>query len=729
MILFGLLSFVAIVISIIVLAQVNTLGQRIDKLEKQFGNKGKADGPLPTTPRPEAVPPPLPPMPVQTATLPPVSSPVVRQTPRPAINWEMFVGVRLFAWIGGFALFLGVVFFVKYAFENNLISPRIRILAGALVGIGLVIAGLLPALRKFRVPAQSIIATGLLICYADLYAAYSFYSLIPLAAASVLMWLVTAAGLWLAARMDAPAILWLAMLSGFLTPFLFHSGDQSAVALFGYIGVLNCGIAAVSAIKRWPYFILAAAICSVLFEFAWVADLFGHSYPVQERVIFVIVQALFLGFAIALQRNEIDSRWTVSAAAAAGLATLWYCLVIPHHSEWRAVFPVIFLGDAGLIALAVSQRTVKATAVGLPFIVGAALFLTWLAEWQQENAFVVSNASAVPWLVIAQPNAYLILSYLAILVLFSAIPYFCGTDRVWTWAIAALTAAIQFWLVYRLVEARYPQNLVWTLPLLFTLPALAGVGYLMKREGVELSSGDSRLATQGAAVLGLVSLAFPVQFSREWITLGWAFEGVGLILLYRILPNRKLRAGALIVLAAAFVRLALNPAVLHYHPRSQTPILNWYLFVYGVVGLCLFGAAYWFGSPQERRYEKQGPALLYVLSGVVFFLLLNIEIADYFSIGPTLTFSFAGNFARDMTYTISWALFAFGMLIGGMLKQIRPLRVAAVVLLCGALGKLFFHDLDQLSQLYRIAAFLSVAVIAIVASFAYQRFLSPVVKK
>jgi uncharacterized membrane protein len=82
-----------------------------------------------------------------------------------------------------------------------------------------------------------------------------------------------------------------------------------------------------------------------------------------------------------------------------------------------------------------------------------------------------------------------------------------------------------------------------------------------------------------------------------------------------------------------------------------------------------------------------------------------------------------------MTYTISWALFAFGLLILGMVKQIRPLRFAAVVLLCVALAKLFLHDLDELSQLYRIAAFLSVAVIAIVASFAYQRFLSPAVKK
>src|SRR5262245_11128923 len=30
------------------------------------------------------------------------------KTPRPAINWEQFMGVKLFAWVGGLALFFGI---------------------------------------------------------------------------------------------------------------------------------------------------------------------------------------------------------------------------------------------------------------------------------------------------------------------------------------------------------------------------------------------------------------------------------------------------------------------------------------------------------------------------------------------------------------------------------------------------------------------------------------------
>jgi uncharacterized membrane protein len=88
-----------------------------------------------------------------------------------------------------------------------------------------------------------------------------------------------------------------------------------------------------------------------------------------------------------------------------------------------------------------------------------------------------------------------------------------------------------------------------------------------------------------------------------------------------------------------------------------------------------------------------------------------------------LTFQFSGNFARDMSYSIAWALFALLMLIVGIRKQIAPVRYASLGLLGLTIVKLFFHDLSQLDQLYRISAFVVVAIVAMVASFLYQRFL------
>ncbi|HLW36608.1 MAG TPA: DUF2339 domain-containing protein, partial [Chthoniobacterales bacterium] len=378
----------------------------------------------------------------------------------------------------------------------------------------------------------------------------------------------------------------------------------------------------------------------------------------------------------------------------------------------------------------VKREMALATLAGLAFL--GTCFVEWLwcddvlNSWRNTHGLLLDIPRDAAE--IHAHMALIIFRHVAIFLLYVAVPYLVGTKRVWPWMLAAVAAPIHFAFVYAYLES--PAHLLshevfWLVPLAFAVPAAIGVWYLVKKERVELSSGDSRLATQAAAVLALISFVFPVQFHREWITLGWAIEGLLLILLFHRIPNRRLRAVALIVFSAAFVRLAVNPAVLEYHPRTHVPIWNWYLYAYGIASICFFLGARWFGQPRERQYEQYAPAFLYSLSGICLFLLMNIEIADYFSIGPTLTFSFSGNFARDMTYTIAWSLFAFGLLVLGIVRKVRGPRLVAIGLLLFAFAKLFLHDLDSLEQLYRIAAFIAVAIIAIVASFVYQRFLLP----
>jgi len=104
---------------------------------------------------------------------------------------------------------------------------------------------------------------------------------------------------------------------------------------------------------------------------------------------------------------------------------------------------------------------------------------------------------------------------------------------------------------------------------------------------------------------------------------------------------------------------------------------------------------------------------------------VNIEIADYFNTSGTvaLTFSFQENFARDMSYSIAWALFALLLLVrwhaqARCASALRESRLAR-----RHHRKTFLSRLSQLDQLYRISAFVVVAIIAMVASFLYQRFL------
>ena len=84
------------------------------------------------------------------------------------------MGVKLFAWLGGVAMFFGVIFFVKYAFENNLIPPPVRIALGFVTGTGSLIGGLLAhRLERYRVLAQAFLATGVLILYGVSFAAHA----------------------------------------------------------------------------------------------------------------------------------------------------------------------------------------------------------------------------------------------------------------------------------------------------------------------------------------------------------------------------------------------------------------------------------------------------------------------------------------------------------------------------------------------------------------------------
>lgn len=727
------------------------------------------------------------------------------------------MGVKLFAWLGGFALFLGVVFLVKYSFENNLITPLGRVAIGIAIGSGLVLLGWWLARGRYRATAQSLCATGIVILYADLFAAHSFYGLISLTTAFFAMSAVTLFSFLLAVNLNAQVIVILGLLGGFLTPVVLRTGADNAPALFLYVALLDLGVAAVALRKRWLYLVLLAALGTVLTQFGWTAQFFDANKGIRALWIFLGFEALFLAIFFLRRRRPAPDNWLTCASALTGFAALAFCCYLPAFPALARqplfFFGFVFLADAGLLALPVIGRVHRGIALGagalvfalvaewialfatqaplsvslaaigvfallhaattpasawrpgaLPYtamgaltpfllivlligrvelwnptpILGVALLLALLllaaaivrrADWLALSALIGVALVELTWqgMRFANAEAVPVLGFYGLfLLLFVAFP-FCSAEKEksWSWAISALAQALQFWLVYRVVTLAFPNEWMGLLPALFVLPAAIAVWALLKLYRADPATGDVRLAWQGGALLLFVSLIFPLQFDREWITLGWALEGLALLWLFGRLPHRGLRLVAVVLLCAAFARLALNPAVLEYHKRTGTRIWNWYLYVYGLTSFCLLAGARLFARSPGKGIERFGPALLGSLGTVLVFLLLNIEIADFFSIGPTLTFAFSGNFARDMTYSIAWALFALGLIVIGMRIKQRAARYAGVALLGVTLAKLFLHDLSDLDELYRIGAFVGVAIILIAASFIYQRFLAP----
>jgi len=319
--------------------------------------------------------------------------------------------------------------------------------------------------------------------------------------------------------------------------------------------------------------------------------------------------------------------------------------------------------------------------------------------------------------------------YLLFFVAFAVYPFLFRRDfgeRVEPWAVAALSGPLHFFLVYRLVKEAYPNQVMGLLPMLFAVPALLSLVLALKQLPSDSPKRVATLAWFGGVALFFITLIFPIQFDRQWITIGWALEGAALLWLFHRIPHNGLKLTGTALLVAAFVRLAFNPAVFEYHARSATALFNWYLYAYGIVIVCLFAGARLLAPPRNRIQQFNVPPLLLTLGTILAFLLVNIEIADYFTAegSRVLTFKFSGDFGRDMTYTIAWGLFAFGLLVAGIARRLPAARWSAIGLLVVTILKLFLHDLAQLEALYRIGAFMGVAVIAIGASFAYQRFLA-----
>ena len=421
--------------------------------------------------------------------------------------------------------------------------------------------------------------------------------------------------------------------------------------------------------------------------------------------------------------GDINANETMAALLPASSAVLPFLLLIMATLRLPLANPSPVFGLALLLVVLLLGLTKIFSFDWMP-LVGLISTFALESAWHFHR-FDISNPNVPP----TTPLAW----YLIFFAAFALFPFLFlrkFADKTLPWAAAALAGPAQFLLIFRLVKIAWPNSMMGLLPAAFALPALASLVVVLKRIPAENKSRMGQLAWFGGVALFFITLIFPIQFSNQWITIGWALEGAALLWLFHRVPHPGLRLTGVGLLVAAFVRLAFNPAVLEYHQRSATPIFNWYLYTYGIATICLFAGTKLLAPPRHLVLKSNAQAVLGALGTVLAFLLLNIEIADYFSApGSTLTFQFSGNFARDMTYSIAWGLFALGLLVYGIVKRLAAARNAAMALLCITLLKLFFHDLAQLGPLYRIGAFIGVAVIAMLASFAYQKFFSATAKE
>jgi hypothetical protein len=201
------------------------------------------------------------------------------------------------------------------------------------------------------------------------------------------------------------------------------------------------------------------------------------------------------------------------------------------------------------------------------------------------------------------------------------------------------------------------------------------------------------LAWFSAVALGFATVAIPLQLEREWITIGWALEGLAVLVLWTRLDHPGLKYFGVVLLgrrprrawsrtppcsATTRARVADRQLAPLHVPRPAAAAL---------------GASRILAPrelPRLRQWERESayghgrPLGTYGtgLAGLVLiFVWINLAIADWFATGTTLVVTFERLPARDLATSIAWALYALLVLGIGMARRSIGLRWVSLGLL------------------------------------------------
>jgi hypothetical protein len=424
----------------------------------------------------------------------------------------------------------------------------------------------------------------------------------------------------------------------------------------------------------------------------------------------------------------------LSAAGVSAFAAAWLVVATQRSlSGWAAVALAASLFVAEFTAMAAAGAPAAPfAAVVIAHVVNlsAILTLTWWRRWQH----VALAAAAVAWMAAmhwqavrlpAGPWVQLLELGGAMYVVFIAYPLVVGrrarAER--DPYFAAVMASGMFFFAAR--AALVAGGMTWLIGLVPVFQS-AVLAVLLRQLLALEPPGErdlGRLALVAGAALAFVTVAIPLQLRHQWITIGWALEGAALAWLFRRIPHRGLFYSAVGLLTAVFVRLALNPSIFYYEPRGTLRIFNWYLYAYVLCAAAMILAGWWLSSTDDSLIGSvRASRVLPAAAGVLLFLALNIEIADYFATGPEITFRFGAGVSQDLTYTIGWLIFGMLLLAVGIWLRNHATRVAAVILIAVTAFKCFLYDLRSLEGLYRVASFVGLAVALALVSLALQKF-------
>jgi len=356
-----------------------------------------------------------------------------------ARNW--LLGGNTIVRMGVLVLFVGLAFLAKYAMDNALLPPELRLAAIGVAGIALFVFGWTLHQRQpdRQAYALTLQGAGVGVLYLTVFAAFRLYQFLPAGAAFWVLGLVCAFSTAIALLQNAMPMAFIGFAGAFAAPILLSTGQGDHVGLFSYYLLLSVAIVTVAWLRAWRALNLLG-----FFATFGVATLWGVLKYQPEQLastepfliaFFVLYLAASLLYAT---RHGLVPRQAVDATLIFGLPLVAFGLqsALVRDVEYATAFSALALG-AVYLALgwwALKRRDAGVgqwlgecfAALGLGFVtlaVPLALDARWTsAVWALEGA-------AVYWMGQRQNRWLARLAGLA-LQLFAALSYLRSFDHV-----------------------------------------------------------------------------------------------------------------------------------------------------------------------------------------------------------------------------------------------------------------------------------------------------------
>lgn len=681
---------------------------------------------------------------------------------------EEFIGTNLLNKIGIAILVIGIGFGTKYAIDHDLLSPLTRIILGYVCSLTIIVVAI-RLKTKYESFSAVLLSGGMAALYFVTYAAYDFYDLIPQTIAFILMVLFTVFTVFAAIQYNLQTIAIIGLVGAYAVPFLLSDGSGRVVVMFIYMTIINTGILVLAFKKYWKNLYYLAFLLTWIIFGAW----YGTAYSADEHfwtsvffstLFFVIFYATFLAYKLirmeALEKLDVvfvmlnsflhfgfgyaTVSSLTSGEAYLGLftvltAVLHFIVCVIIYKKQKTQNNDSFYLVAGMVLIFITLAVpIQLEGHWVTLIWAAeALLLFWIGrtktfpvyEKLSYTLIIISFVSLVhDW-----DSYYKLHSYYADGIkyehvsLFSNIQFFTSL-----WVAASLGIIL---LISRNKHYTSPLKEGKALHTIFTIliPALFGaVVYFAFFKEIQVF-WDRRFTDSGVLIKSVENGAYTLydndllKFQTLWLLNYSAIVGIVITFLNLRFINDKTLSyvsamfnGLVIAafLSSGLVELAdLRSSYLaqdqaDYYFRGMYHIMIRYIGLVFVVPLMLCNHLYIKNTTHfNETLQKTEQGLFHF----VVVVLLSSELVHWLDMARVEN-------SFKLALSILWGAYALFLIMVGLWKNQKHIRIMAFALFGITLIKLFAYDMADMSTIAKTIVMMALGVLLLVASFLYNKY-------